>query len=307
MKLQMKWRTMSGKMYKKILFIFALILFSGVVFANDTMKDTDLDGVSDAAEISTYKTDPNSPDTDQDGVLDYQEILDNTDPNDPFSNSIVLNTPNANDFKGLPVLWMVGRIAGISSFIMFTLVIIMGLTMTSKILIKYRIIPASDVMQSHQFTATFIAITLLIVHFTSFMFDDFIRLKIPEIVVPFILKRDLISAVGLKLTLPVGLGIIAFYIALTLLVTSNFKNKIISAKNWRIVHYLSFLFFILFLLHAILSGSDSDEPWMIIIYVVCTTIVLTLVLLRIFGKKYFLDSARKKADKNKADKDQSLT
>jgi DMSO/TMAO reductase YedYZ heme-binding membrane subunit len=66
-------------------------------------------------------------------------------------------------------------------------------------------------------------------------------------------------------------------------------------KNWRKVHYLSFLFYILFMVHAILAGTDSTEWWMITIYAISGITVVGLILLRIFGKKYFINSVRAKA------------
>lgn len=49
------------------------------------------------------------------------------------------------------------------------------------------------------------------------------------------------------------------------------------------------------MLHAISAGTDSTEGWMITIYAVSGITVFGLVLLRIFGKKYFINSVRAKA------------
>jgi hypothetical protein len=42
--------------------------------------DTDIDGLTDRAEIKVYKTDPLNPDTDGDGYLDGDEVINGFDP-----------------------------------------------------------------------------------------------------------------------------------------------------------------------------------------------------------------------------------
>jgi sulfoxide reductase heme-binding subunit YedZ len=283
---------------KIIFFSFLLIGFSTFVNAQEnTLKDTDFDGISDESEISLYNTDINAPDSDGDGVLDYQEVLDRTDPNDPASNKVQqLKIARLGD-KDYPLMWTIGKTAGVASFIMFTAVIIMGLTMTSKILLKYRIIPPPDIMESHSFTATFIAFLLIIIHFGSFLFDDFIGLTLNEALIPFLFKRNVVSGLDYNLTIPVGLGIIAFYIGALLLVSSHLRNKVVPAKLWRVLHYSSFLFYITFLVHSFMSGSDSDQLWLQLIYIGSLVLVIPLILLRIFAKSIFLPKPAKKVQK----------
>lgn len=48
---------------------------------DDTMIDSDLDGLGDYGEVMTYLTDPANPDTDHDGLSDFEEVLEyGTDP-----------------------------------------------------------------------------------------------------------------------------------------------------------------------------------------------------------------------------------
>jgi len=254
-------------------------------------KDSDFDGVSDQAEINVYHTNPNNPDSDGDKAIDSQELIAGTDPNDPNS-SPISDLRKAKETPA-PVMWYVGRIAGISAFIMFTAVVCMGLLMTSKLLLKFRFLSASDALEAHSFNATFIGLALVVVHFVAFMWDDVIKLNILEVLVPFVVKRQYIkSAIGLEIGLPIALGIIAFYLAVVLVITSQFRNKIVSGIAWRRIHYMSFVFYMLFILHGFFTGSDSKQWWMQIIYVTSVILVVGLALLRIFGKKYFLPKPR---------------
>ena len=277
------------------------LILSGVIFGiflstptitlaqSDYAEDSDLDGISDEAEINIYKTNPNDPDTDKDGVLDYIEItVDKTNPTDINSSHLTEISAESLINPRDPIVWYLSRITGIGAFIMFTMVISMGLLMTSKFLLKVPFLKAPDALQLHSFTASIIAFTLMLVHFLSLIFDDFIKLELSEIFVPFILDRDTNSSLGFNLRFPVGLGVTAFYFASVLVITSQLRKKIVSIKVWRKIHYSSFVFYLLFLFHAILSGTDTKEPWMIGIYVWSVTQVTILILLRIFGKKYFL-------------------
>jgi methionine sulfoxide reductase heme-binding subunit len=309
----MKWKSMFGKISKyKALFLIIIVLGSfglfNIVNAQETIpqptfaKDSDLDGLTDESELKKYKTDPNNPDTDGDGVLDYQEVVDGSDPLNAKSNSIEHARARTSFLpeEGIATFWYIGRISGVAAFIMFTLVVVFGLLMTSKFLLKFPFMSAPGALETHSFNATFVAFTLVIVHISSFLFDDVLQLTIQEALIPFAVQRpNLRSGIGLELTLPIALGIFAFYVMLILLITSKLKNKLISSKNWRKVHYLSFLFYILFMVHAILAGTDSTQWWMITIYSVSGVTVTALIILRIFGKKYFINSAREKAKANR--------
>ena len=111
-----------NKNLAKIFLIGAILVTVGASFLSvkaqtSIKKDSDLDGISNEAEVNIYKTDPNKADTDGDDVMDYQEILDKTNPLDPNSK---VNT-NTNDKQ---IFWFIGRVAGISAFIMFTVVVV---------------------------------------------------------------------------------------------------------------------------------------------------------------------------------------
>jgi LPXTG-site transpeptidase (sortase) family protein len=58
---------------------------------DDSVVDTDQDGLSDIAEINFFGTNPAEPDTDQDGLSDGTEIVIGSDPNLPGENSFDLD------------------------------------------------------------------------------------------------------------------------------------------------------------------------------------------------------------------------
>lgn len=281
---------MSGKTKLLVITILITIVSLSTVkaFAANTEKDSDFDGISDKAELELYRTDPNKADTDEDGVLDYQEVLDKTDPANSNSSGLNLNLSNELFAKSNATMWYIGRISGIGAFVMFTLVVCFGLLMTSKILVKFPFFSAPNALEVHSFNASFIGMTLLAAHILALMSDTYIQIKPKEVLIPFILQRNLVSSMGFDLKIPVALGVIALYLALILVTTSRLRKSVIPLKIWRAVHYSSFLFYLLFLIHGFTAGSDSREFWMQGLYLVSLVLVLGLTILRIFGKKLFL-------------------
>lgn len=261
---------------------------------SSTEKDTDMDGLTDTAEVQIYKTNPQIADSDGDRVIDSQEIIDKTNPNDSQSNgSLNVLNKNKNLLKKLnPTMWYIARASGIAAFITFTLVVCMGLLMSTKTLLKFKFMLPYQALEIHSFTASWIALSLVILHFTSLMLDNNIKLSLFEALVPFAYNKDISSLAGVNFRMPLALGIIAFYLGIVLVVTSRLRNKVFSIKTWRKLHYLSFAFYVSFVAHAYFSGSDSQEPWMIAIYVISISLVSVLVFVRIFLKRVMMPKSK---------------
>lgn len=274
---------MNGK-HKIFTLLFAILFVLGFSahFAQAAIKDSDVDGLSDDAETGQYQTDPQVFDTDNDGRGDGDEILDGTDPLDAESSRIAeLSAPDPG-ILGNPkqFAWYLGRASGIFAFILLTGGIVFGLVISSRAFIK--IVPGALAYEVHRFIA-WLALATVVLHFSSFFFDDFLRLRVVEALVPFILSRELKTTLGFDVGITAAFGIIAFYLMIILILTSEFRAKI-SLKVWRRIHYVSFLTYILFVLHGFMSGTDSNEWWMQVIYSLSVGIVLLLILIRIVSR-----------------------
>lgn len=259
---------------------FALTLFVSPVWG--AIKDTDVDGLIDDAEISTYHTDPILFDTDGDGRGDGDEILDGTDPLDENSSQLIVLTRPDPGLIGSPekFAWYIGRASGILAFVLLTGVVIFGLIISSRAFTKF--VPGATAYETHRFIS-WLAIGTVVLHFFSFFFDNFMKLKIVEMFVPFIMTREFQTALGYNVGLTVSLGVVAFYLLLILIFTSQFRAKI-PPKVWRTIHYLSAISYILFVLHGFLSGTDSTEWWMKTLYATSLSVVFLLILIRIFSR-----------------------
>jgi sulfoxide reductase heme-binding subunit YedZ len=255
-------------------------------YAQELLQDSDYDGIVDSAEVSTYQTDPLVADTDGDG---YQDLVELEHGSDPTTASITPESVLAKDVNNLvarddPWWWLAARIFGITGFILLTGVVIMGLTQTSKVLIKVRLMGIPMALRVHRVLAL-LTLTSLGAHVAGLVFDSYIKLTLVEALVPFRLTREVNSALGFDLRLPVGLGIVAGYLMVVLIFTSEQRGKVIPVRLWRALHYLTFLAYGLLLVHGILSGTDTAQPWMLAIYITSGVAVACFVVLRLFKAK----------------------
>ncbi len=271
---------MSGMLRSTI--VTALFLFClGTTPAGAVVQDTDFDGLTDAAELTVYSTNPNIADTDGDLTSDGNEVIASTNPLDATSSPA--ETWQSESVGLIPrsesLPWYIGRASGILAFILFSVVVINGLLISTRLV--WKILPPALNYEMHRFFS-WMALLATFGHASSFMFDHYFHLSATETLVPFLLTRPITSTLGLSIGWTVGLGIIAVYGALALVLSSEFRNRI-GVKAWRRLHYMSFAMYLLFLGHGILSGTDSKEWWMISTYTTSGVIVFSLTTVRIIA------------------------
>lgn len=266
---------------KQLLSMLFLVLALSAAFASRgsaVVKDSDADGLTDQAETEVYGTDPLNPDTDGDLISDSDEILNGTNPTDKASFPVQATTQEIN--QNVSFAWYIGRASGILAFILLTLVVANGLLMTTRLV--FRLLPPALNYEIHRFFS-WMAFLAVIGHIASFTFDSYFRLTWREGLIPFTLIRDFTSSLGYDFRFAVGIGTVSLYAIAALIISSELKGKGVSLKQWRLLHYTSFLAYLLFLAHGILSGTDSKEWWMIWIYGISAVIVFSLTGLRIYA------------------------
>lgn len=259
---------------------FLGILFVAPFHVSAQVKDTDVDGVTDQAEVGTYRTDPSDFDTDDDGVGDGEEITAGTDPIDAADSrlSAFRVEPDPGIFgERDKFAWYFARATGIAAFILLTFVMVFGMTVSSRAFVGK--LNLGDMLELHR-TISWLAFALVTLHAVSFLFDDFLRMTVVETFVPFVLRRDFPTALGFDIGKTVALGIIAFYLILMLMVTAELRARA-TAKFWRKLHYFSFLAYPLFVVHGIMTGTDSREWWMRGMYIGSVAIVSVMIVIRI--------------------------
>jgi hypothetical protein len=287
-----------GRHYKiKIFFLVTLLVFGFRLHtAQAAIKDTDVDGLSDEAEVNIYHTDPLKYDTDGDGRGDGDEVLDGTNPLD--ANSSWISKVNAHDvgLLGSPKQFTayLGQVSGILVFILLTGAAVFGLILSA--LAYTRFVPSDTIYEANRFIS-WMALGTIFLYFINYSFDSIFKTEHLGVIMPLSLFRDNGTAPDPSIVTTVALSIIVFYFILALIFTSRVRAKI-SLHTWHIIRYASFVAYLLFVFNSSLSGSASHMLWMRILYSASLAAVLFLVLVRVYFRNILPAWQARRAGKN---------
>jgi predicted ferric reductase len=124
----------------------------------------------------------------------------------------------------------------------------------------------------HEFVSL-LGVGFAMFHAIILLGDHFINFTPAQILIPF--------ASG-YLPLWVGLGQLGFYI--TLIVTFTFYiRQSIGHKAWRVIHYASFLTYVMAVIHGLVAGSDTSLSWAQQFYWITSGSLLFLIIYRIIA------------------------
>ena len=167
-----------------------------------------------------------------------------------------------------PFFWYVTRAAALSSYIVLTVVVLLGI---SRSLVRLSGSRASWVLDEiHQFLALLVA-ALVGLHLLSLLLDPLIPFSLLNFMLPFAEPYRPFAA---------DLGVFALY-GLVIVLLSSWLRRYLKYASWRTLHYTSFAVFLLVTAHGVLAGSDSGQPWMILVYLGATISVIVMTLIRL--------------------------
>ena len=181
-----------------------------------------------------------------------------------------------------PSLWITSRAAGVTAFLALTLDVVFGLFMSTGA--ADRLVPRARSVEVHRWLST-VALALTAMHALVLIGDRYVRFDVLDVLVPFLSSYR---------SLAIGLGVLAAYGALVVHASFGLRRRL-GARTWRKLHYLSFVVFAAALAHGLLAGSDRDAPGMQALYVVCLTVVASLVVFRTVARpaRGLRDAARR--------------
>ena len=168
--------------------------------------------------------------------------------------------------------WYMARAGGIVGYLLLWLSVVWGLVLSTKISDGW--VPAPVAYGLHEFLSLG---TLLFSagHALVLLGDRYIGFNIFHLAIPFLAPYE---------PLWTGLGTIGLYLSAAL-TGSFYIRKQIGQKVWRALHYLTFVAYLLVLLHGVMAGSDNGLSLMKLTYVVTGFGVLFLVYYRLFTFK----------------------
>ncbi len=150
--------------------------------------------------------------------------------------------------KSDPTFWLLARATGLTSYVLLTSSVLVGLVLKSRPF--GRSIKSAGVTELHR-TLALLSLVALALHGLALVIDRRVDIGVGALFVP-----------GLAPYRPAwtGIGVLAGELAL-LIYASFTLRKLIGVKNWRSLHYLTYLAFAGSSAHGVMTGSDSGQPW----------------------------------------------
>jgi DMSO/TMAO reductase YedYZ heme-binding membrane subunit len=170
------------------------------------------------------------------------------------------------------LLWFTSRAAALTAFFVIAAGLLTGQALRSAMFegaVRNR-----DLSNLHRFL-TVCWVPFVALHVLAMTLDAVARIGPLDLVVPFRVSYAV---------LPIGLGTIGFDLLLIVTVTGYLRGRLDPAA-WRWLHRLSYVMFGVFLLHALLAGTDFARPLVLAPAAgVVAFIVITSLARLIFGR-----------------------
>jgi Ferric reductase like transmembrane component len=168
--------------------------------------------------------------------------------------------------------WYMARAGGIIAYLLLWLSVIWGLTLSTKI--SQSLFPAPIAYGLHEFLSL-MTLAFVAVHTFVLLGDPYVDFNIFHLIFPFTAPYEPVWT---------GLGVIAFYLAV-IMTGSFYIRKLIGQKLWRVLHYLTFVTYLLALGHGFMAGTDSSLLVVKFIYGATGLMTLFLVYYRLLTLK----------------------
>jgi sulfoxide reductase heme-binding subunit YedZ len=147
-----------------------------------------------------------------------------------------------------PTFWLLARASGLTAYGLLTASVLAGLVLKARPFGR-ALKPASTV-DVHRFLAL-LGLGMLVLHGATLMLDRTLRMPFAGLLVP---------GASPYRTAAVATGVVAAELMALIYVSFLLRPKI-GARNWRRLHWATYLVFLLATIHGFASGTDSAQPW----------------------------------------------
>lgn len=152
-----------------------------------------------------------------------------------------------------PTFWLLARASGLAAYVLITASMLAGLVVKSRPF--GRAVKAAAATDVHRFLAL-LGLGALVLHGASLVFDRTLHLSPAALFVP--------GLSGYR-PLPVALGVLACELAVLIVVSFSVRRRI-GMRNWRRLHWATYLVFVAATVHGVTAGTDSTRPWAFPLY-----------------------------------------
>ena len=155
--------------------------------------------------------------------------------------------------KNDPTFWLLARSSGLTAYVLMTLSVLAGLVVKSRPF--GRTLKTASATDVHRFLAL-LGLGMLALHGISLTLDQTVHMRPLALVVP-----------GLSPYRPaaVALGVVACELALLIVLSFSLRRRI-GTRNWRRLHWATYLVFLTATAHGLAAGTDSSQPWALSLY-----------------------------------------
>ena len=170
-----------------------------------------------------------------------------------------------------PYIWYTSRISGVISLVMLTLVIVLGILISTRV--GGRRVGRFEITEMHR-SISLIAMIFVAIHVVTTVIDTYVNIHWISAVVPMTSSYS---------RLPVAIGTVAIDLMLAVWLSSQLKERI-DPRAWRAIHFSSYASFVAAAIHSYLVGTDERSLWGLIVLGSCVALVLLATVWRVVGR-----------------------
>jgi DMSO/TMAO reductase YedYZ heme-binding membrane subunit len=142
-----------------------------------------------------------------------------------------------------PTFWLIARASGLTAYVLLTLSVLAGLVVKSKPF--GRAVKSASVTDVHRLLAL-LGLGMVALHGVALVLDTTVHLSFAALVVPLASAyRPVAVAAGVVAAELMGIVTLSFWL-----------RRRIGGRNWRRLHWFTYLVFVLGSLHGLAAGSD---------------------------------------------------
>lgn len=145
---------------------------------------------------------------------------------------------------GETAAWLLVRASGVVAYALLSLSTIWGLLLSTRLIKTH--VPAPVTLALHN-TLSWTSLAFTGTHVYLLLFDRYFQFTVAHLLVPF---------TGPYAPFWVGLGTVALYAMVVTTLSWNWRKRI-GQKNWRRLHYLTFVAYLFATVHGIMAGTDT--------------------------------------------------
>lgn len=167
-------------------------------------------------------------------------------------------------------LWYLNRGTGFVLLALLTLAVVLGVLASTRNLPRWW--PRFVGNELHRRIAL-LSLSFLVVHIVAAVLDSFVDIQAIDALVPFQSPYR---------TFWLGLGTVAVDLLIAVLATTSLRGQL-TESAWRSVHVLTYVAWVVAVVHGLGTGTDTKHAWAIWTNVVCGALVCVALLVRVAG------------------------